>query len=109
LRRLCATTSGADALAGRAAVAVDEVELVAGTHRIDAQPGAATGVDLDRLALLSGRGGAPAAVDDAGRWSPAPPVPTPRVEVVADGLHSAEVEITGATGPFWLVFGQSDS
>ena len=60
------------------------IDLAAGDHVVEAAPGIASGVQLDRLVLASDAGGTPLAVAD-GRVTglPATPPPTPTVEVTA--------------------------
>ena len=77
---------------------LDALRLGDGDHLLRAAQGKRTGIDLDRLALHSEPRRAPAA-------AAAPPT----VEVTHDGRSSVDVDVSGATEPFWLVLGQSDN
>lgn len=72
--------------------------LGAGRRDVTTAPGRATGVDVDRL-VLSSPGTKPAATD----------APVPKVTFHDTSRSSLRVRITGATKPFWLVLGQSQS
>jgi arabinofuranan 3-O-arabinosyltransferase len=98
------TGSTADAVArddvavetcGNAAAAL---QLGGGDHLLRAAQGQRTGIDLDRLALRS-----------EPRRAPGPVAAPPTVEVRRDGRSSVDVDVRGATEPFWLVLGQSDN
>ncbi|HEX5613653.1 MAG TPA: alpha-(1-_3)-arabinofuranosyltransferase family protein [Acidimicrobiia bacterium] len=88
-----------------------EATLGAGTHELRTAPGRVTGLDVDRIVLASsagGRRGLPIVdgkVTDLG----SPDVDVPVVRVTSAGRTRTEVEITGASEPFWLVLGQSHS
>jgi hypothetical protein len=84
--------------------------LAAGPHVLETAPGAATGFAVDRLVLASDAGGEPLTVA-GGRVTGlgAAPPPAPRVELVAGDDTKVRVRVTGATEPFWLVLGQSQS
>jgi hypothetical protein len=80
------------------------------------QWGKLTGLDLDRLTFDSAPGGAaepplsngnlrPVAGTLAGGGSAA--LPTPAVKVVSSSATGARLSVTGASGPFWLVLGES--
>ncbi|MGH8977771.1 MAG: hypothetical protein ACRDV7_06820, partial [Acidimicrobiia bacterium] len=86
------------------------IELPAGPHLVEAAPGSATGVQLDRLVLASAAGGAPLAVAD-GRVTGLPSTrpPSPHIEVVEDGRTRMRVRVEGADDSFWLVLGQSEN
>ena len=74
----------------------EDLVLDRGDHLLRATPGTASGLDLDRLVLRS--------VGD-GALQPVGAVPA--VEVVEDGRTTLRVEVRDASGPFWLVLGQS--
>jgi hypothetical protein len=63
--------------------------------------GQTTGIDLDRLVLGSGPGGAPQGVQ------PASADRGPAVTVVKQAATSARIQVAGSTTPYWLVLGQS--
>ena len=74
------------------------LDLGSGEHVVRAADGRSTGLDLDRLVLVS-PGRVPAGAqggDDA-----------PVVAVVGAGRTSFELDVTEVDGPFWLVLGQS--
>jgi len=71
-----------------------------GSHDVRSALGRTTGVDLDRLVLDA----APAAATTA---AVGPTGATPTVTVRHQGRTTADVHISGAAGPFWLVLGQS--
>ena len=92
------------------------IVLGPGTHHLVAAWGKITGWDLDRLVLDSAPGGAllePLAngstVPAAGTIGAAKsaPLAAPSVRVIAATSTSATLEVKGATGPFWLVLGES--
>jgi hypothetical protein len=96
--------STAEALA-RGALAVEPcgdgaaaLALGPGDHLLGAAQGKRTGIDLDRLALRS-----------EPRRAPEPVAPPPTIEVTGEGRSSVDVDVRGATEPFWLVLGQSDN
>ncbi|MBA2625034.1 MAG: DUF3367 domain-containing protein, partial [Acidimicrobiia bacterium] len=99
--RVTGTTEGAEA---RASLAVEPCEqgarqlgLGEGDHLLRATPGKRSGLDLDRLVLRSAaRGGTGRAVTEA-----------PQVEVIDGGRTSFDLQVRGATEPFWLTLGQS--
>ncbi len=97
---LAVTPCGADA-AG--------ITLGAGSHVVLSAPGAATGIDIDQLALDSAPGGAasPRAADVGGALSAPTPGPAPTVRVVSQSSTLVHLHITGATHPYWLVLGES--
>jgi hypothetical protein len=109
-----------DAVAGRRltiapcedadADATPAIALDAGAHVVRASAGVATGVQLDRLVFASAAGGDALAAED-GRVTGLPntALETPTLRVVDEGRTSMRVEVDGATEPFWLVLGQSDS
>ena len=100
-----------DLLAGKAIALAGcpsaSLDLPDGRSTLRTTGGAFTGVDLDRLVLRSDAGG-------AGDTSLAPLVASsvpgkgrPDVRVERQGRTSADLVVTGAEDPFWLVFGQS--
>jgi len=82
--------------------------LKPGPHVLTTARGKDVGWSIDRLAMASGAATGAIAqngrVADLGRAS-APP----RVDVVKNGRTSVRVHVTGATQPFWMVLGQSQS
>ena len=97
------TGSVADALDGRglALEACHDLALSAGSHEVRTADGRHTGLQVDRLVLLSGAGGVPAS-----GWAETAVVEPPAVDVDA-GRTSLSATFTGDGGPFWLVLGQS--
>ena len=85
------------------------VELAAGDHVVRTAVGRDLGIDVDRLALLSERGGA--AVELNAERRPVRPErgPRPMVEVVDEGPTGMEVRVDNPGEPFWLILGQSHS
>ncbi len=89
---------------------VPELTLGPGAHALTSARGKDVGFLLDRLVLASGTANAPVTVRDGevtGVGAPAPPAP--RVEVVRSGPTSMRVHVSGATAPFWMVLGESQS
>ena len=91
------------------------IDLGPGNHTVDATWGRITGWDLDRLVLDSAPGGAGLAPLGSG-VVPAPgtigtsttsSLPAPGLRVLASSATSAELRVTGAKQPFWLVLGES--
>ncbi|MCU1346595.1 MAG: coagulation factor 5/8 type domain protein, partial [Acidimicrobiia bacterium] len=103
----CAIGSRADAVAGKPLRLTDSagqpltLALAPGHHVIEQVRAATTAVDLDRVVLTAAAVGGPPA-----KAAAAPP---PVVKVTAEGLHSYKLSVSGATQPFWLVLGQSQS
>jgi hypothetical protein len=88
------------------------LSLGAGNHVIRTAQGAATGIDLDQLALGSDRGGAALATGPSGQAVPAAATaapPAPSVKVLSQGRTNAKaaVNVPASKSPFWLVLGQS--
>jgi hypothetical protein len=92
------------------------IHLGPGDHSVEATWGKITGWDLDRLVLDSAPGGAALAPLAGGGAPPAPgtiatpetsALATPVVRVLKSSATSAELEVKDATGPFWLVLGES--
>jgi hypothetical protein len=83
--------------------------LSAGVHHLTTALGRNVGWSIDRLVLAS-PGNAPMSVQN-GRitqlGAPAPPGPT--ITVTHNGETSVTAHVTGATAPFWMVLGQSQS
>ncbi len=89
----------------------------AGRHLVTTTAGAATGFELDQLALDSAPGGGAMALGTSGTSgtsetaleAPAGARPAPKVQVVSDGTTQIHLRVSGATPgrPFWLVLGQS--
>lgn len=88
------------------------LDLSPGEHVLRAVPGADSGLDLDRLLLVSGRDGSAALPDGTLRdlMEPAGPTP-PEVTVLDEDLDHLRVRVSGATPgeELWLVLGQSRS
>ncbi len=126
--RVVGTTAGALALDplqllsctdGRVPVAA----MDAGNHVVRTQPGNRFGWDVDRLTLASRAGGGPwTGFDAAGGLvgTTAGPGATgfsevdagstaPAIKKVSEGRDQTTVRVTGATKPFWIVLGQSNS
>lgn len=99
--QVTATTGAAQTLEACA-----PLELTAGSHRIEATAGSATGLDVDRLVLSSASDGGPAPIGARGR-----PAGTAGVELAVTGRSSSTVEADagGAAGPFWFVLAESAS
>ena len=101
------TGSPADGRSGLAIETCDgDLELDAGSHRVDASPGLDTGIDLDRLVLSSGPDGSAAVpgvrgarTDEVGST----------VRVVDAGPTSFDLSVQTDGKPFWLILGQSNS
>ncbi len=92
------------------------IHLGAGTHTVVTQWGKLTGLDLDRLVFDSAPGGAAEPLLASGDLRPVPgtlagggvaALPAPTVRVVSSSATNARLSVTGASGPFWLVLGQS--
>jgi hypothetical protein len=92
--------------------AVAEVSVPAGRRLLRTAAGSTAGFDVDELTLASGAGGGPwAGLAPTGPTGSTPAAPTarpgPAVKVLSNGRAKLDVEVTGATRPFWLVLGQS--
>lgn len=105
------TGSTADAEA-RAALALEPcggaagaVAVGAGDHVLRAAPGEETGIDVDRLVLRSDAAGP--TTDDAGADAGAARGEAPELETVGSGRTSLDLQVSGASEPFWVVLGQS--
>ena len=102
-----------DALAGRDLTVSPcdstALTLATGSHALRTAPGDTEGLDVDRVLLASDRGGDPLALTSTGTVpAPAGP-PVPRVRVIHNHATSIDLAVTGASGPFWLVLGQSEN
>jgi hypothetical protein len=92
------------------------LHLGPGTHTVVTKWGDITGLDLDRLVFDSAAGGAPLPALVDGNAPPVPGtlasagvagLPSPTVTVLHSSSDSAQIRVSGATTPFWLVLGQS--
>ena len=83
-----------------------DIDLTAGSHRLEARPGLDTGIDLDRLVLSSGADGTPAPV--GARGGPSRDVGS-SATVLDAGPTSFDLSLQTDGEPFWLVLGQSAS
>lgn len=95
-----AAADGALSLEGCAPVALE-----AGSHRVTAGLGDATGLDVDRLVLSTDVTGAPGPLGVRGPGDDA----APEARVVDDGATRLSVDVDAGDQPFWLVLGQSSS
>ena len=89
---------------------VPTITLDRGNHVLRTAEGVRTGLQLDRVVLASAPGGTPLAVG-GGRVTglgAAPPA-TPSITIVHNGATRLRVHVRGATAPFWLVLGESQS
>lgn len=83
--------------------------IAAGTTDLRAEPGAESGLDLDRVVLRSAGGGTAALSDATLRVASAPPAsPTPTLTILRSAPDSLTVRVDGARPgqPFWFTFGQ---
>ncbi|HWF23179.1 MAG TPA: alpha-(1-_3)-arabinofuranosyltransferase family protein [Acidimicrobiales bacterium] len=90
------------------------IPLGAGTHTLTSAYGdilvnnqLTTGFDLDRLALDSAPGGAPAAAVSASAIAGPPTQPTTPVTITSQTATAIHLRVTKASGPFELILGQS--
>lgn len=92
------------------------VHLAAGAHRLVTRWGKLTGIDLDRITLDSAAGGTAEPTLPSGALRPVPgtlsgqgasALATPRVRVMSSSATGARLRVTGTSGPFWLVLGES--
>jgi arabinofuranan 3-O-arabinosyltransferase len=92
------------------------IVLGPGTHSLEATWGKITGWDIDRLVLDSAPAGSALGPLSGAGAVPAPgtiatykeaSLPAPRVRVLSSSATSATLKVQGATGPFWLVLGES--
>lgn len=118
--RVSGTVGTAETLGGLAVTGCGPdahgLRLAAGPHRLASALGKATGLDLDRLVLDSAPGGGPLFPRPDGSLRPVPgttagggraALAAPRVQLLSSDSTHARVRVTGASGPFWLVLGQS--
>ncbi len=82
------------------------IELAAGEHEVQTADRAIVPLQLDRLELRSDIGGALPGAAMLRAW-PSQFEPAPVVEILESDATSFELEVSGATDPFWLVLGQS--
>ena len=116
--RITGRASAASNIAGLAVMPCDPrdpsrapaITLARGDHVVRTSDGIRTGLQLDRVVLASATGGGPLAVS-GGRVTGlgTTPLPTPTVTVVHNGATRMRVHVRGATAPFWLVLGESQS
>ena len=83
------------------------LSLPAGRENLFTANGALGGLDVDQLVLRSGAGGNAEAA--TGPLVRAPAAQKPTVKVVDEGRTKIGLDVTGASKPFWLVLGQSQS
>jgi arabinofuranan 3-O-arabinosyltransferase len=112
--RVTGAVADASATAGLAVTPCrGAVHLDAGTHVVTTARGKDVGFSIDRLVLASGTVPTPVHVANGRvRVSPrrlAPPARSPAVDVVHNGATKMRVHVAGATKPFWLVLGESQS
>ena len=92
------------------------IHLGPGTHTVVTQWGDLTGLDVDRLVFDSAAGGGaerllangdaqPVAGTIAGSGVAA--LPAPAVRLLSSTATGARLAVSGASGPFWLVLGES--
>jgi arabinofuranan 3-O-arabinosyltransferase len=94
----------------RDAARVPELTLGRGAHTLTSARGKDVGFLLDRLVLASGTVNAPVTTKNGVVTEVRPPAPpTPRLQVVRSGRTSVRVHVSGATTPFWMVLGESQS
>jgi hypothetical protein len=118
---LVGTRGDATTRGGIQVVGCDGVPLAEGPHTLRVVPGAATGIDVDRLDLrslvtgsdaLAARPAQGLAARTSGDPVAGPDVdPSPTVRVVSSGRDRTTVRVSGAEPgrPFWLVLGQSQN
>ncbi len=82
------------------------IELAAGGHEVQTADRSIAPLQLDRLELRSDVGGTAPGPEMLAAW-PSRLGPAPQVRVLDSDATSFELEISGATDPFWLVLGQS--
>ncbi|HSO96147.1 MAG TPA: alpha-(1-_3)-arabinofuranosyltransferase family protein [Acidimicrobiia bacterium] len=78
-----------------------------GPHVLRTVPGTTSGIDLDNVVLASGVGGQALALDQPVATTTAAAPAAPRVVLRSNGETTIRAQIHHATGPFWLVLGQS--
>ena len=83
------------------------VSLGPGRHVVLSARGSLTGLDVDQLSFDSAPGGGAGAVTTSGLL-PAPSAPrAPSVTVTSMTATKVHARVRGASGPFWLVLGES--
>ena len=97
------TVEACDPTGGTAA----PIHLRAGAHTVRAVPGTQTGLNLDSLVLASNSGGGAVALQGPVDTMASAAAPAPRIDVTSNGETTIRARVHGATGPFWLVLGQS--
>lgn len=103
----------ADALAGRplpftSCLPATGASLPKGTQTVTATDGATTGLDLDSVVLRSKAGGdADSATGLIAPDSQGVAAGGAKLRVTHNGRSAVDLEVTGAKGPVWVVFGQS--
>jgi arabinofuranan 3-O-arabinosyltransferase len=92
------------------------IKLGPGAHHVVTKWGKLTGLNIDQLVLDSAPGGAaePMLADGDPRPVPgtlagggSPALAAPSVHVLSQSATTAQVKVSRATGPFWLVLGES--
>jgi hypothetical protein len=109
--RITGAASDAGAISGLTVRACrGPLRLRPGRHELATARGSDVAFSIDRLVLASGSGDSQIAAQN-GRVQAfdSPPTGGPRVDVVAAGNTHVRVHVSGATRPFWLVLGQSQS
>ena len=79
--------------------------LPAGRTLLETRPGAATGIDVDRLNLASAAGGGAGA--DTQTSGPEPVEAPPATATSNPSRLEWTAKVSGATSPYWVVLGQS--
>ncbi|HTD50307.1 MAG TPA: discoidin domain-containing protein, partial [Acidimicrobiia bacterium] len=89
---------------------IPTISLTRGVHVIRTSQGLRTGIQLDRIVLASAADGSalPVGGGRVTRLGTASPT-VPQVTMVHDGPTRMRVHVSGATEPFWLVLGESQS
>jgi hypothetical protein len=85
------------------------LQLGAGEHTLRTTSGQLTALELDRLVLASAPGGGAGSTTDGRVTGLGAPVTSPKLTLTHSGRTKMQVRVTGASGPFWLVLGQSQN
>ena len=85
------------------------LRFAAGSHVLTTARGKDVGFSLDRLVLASGADNAAMPVDGGHVVPPSSAPAAPVVTVTHNGRTKVTAHVTGATDPFWLVLGESQS
>ena len=85
------------------------VTLAPGTHEVDTRSGQLTALQLDRLVLASAAGGGAGTTAGGKVTVSGAPLTAPKFAITHNGRTKMQVTVTGATGPFWLVLGESQN